>query len=89
LLACRGGFACARPLKLSVRRMSATTHRAVELLMGSVLVGYCAYAIYTGRVMGKFRSYERTENPWSFWTTVLIVLGIGTAFLLGFVSWRN
>jgi len=69
--------------------MSATTHRAVELLVGFALLGYGAYALYTGQVMGKFRSYSRNENPWSFWTTVLITLGVATAFLFGAVSWRK
>jgi len=69
--------------------MSSASHRAVELLVGFALVGYCAYAVFTGQVQGKFRSYGRSENPWAFWTSVLITLGIGTAFLLGAVSWRN
>ena len=69
--------------------MSSATHRAVEIFVGLALVGYCAYALYTGQIMGKFRSYSRSENPWSFWTAVLITLGIGTAFLFGAVSWRN
>jgi hypothetical protein len=33
--------------------------------------------------MGTFRSYSRSENPWSFWTGVLITLGVGIAFLFG------
>ena len=69
--------------------MSTGTHRAVELVVGCALVGYCAYAIHTDQVLGKFRSYSRSENPWSFWTAVLITLGVGTAFLFGAVSWRN
>ena len=69
--------------------MSPATHRAVELLVGFALVGYGTYAIYTGQVQGKFRSYSRSEHPWSFWIAVLITLGVGTAFLLGAVSWRN
>jgi hypothetical protein len=69
--------------------MSTGAHRAVELVVGFALGGYCAYAIYAGQVQGKFRSYSRSENPWSFWTTVLITLGIGSAFLFGAVSWRN
>ena len=76
-------------LNLIVRPMGTVSHRAIELLVGFALLGYGAYAIYTGRVMGKFRSYSRTENPGSFWTTVLIALGISTAFLFGAVSWRN
>lgn len=69
--------------------MSTGTHRAVELFFGVALVGYCTYAMYTGQVQGKFRSYSRSENPWAFWTTVLITLGVGIAFLLGAVSWRK
>jgi hypothetical protein len=69
--------------------MGAAAHRAVELLVGFALLGYGAYAIYTGHVQGKFRTYSRSKNPGSFWTTVLIALGIGTAFLFGAVSWRN
>jgi hypothetical protein len=69
--------------------MSAATHRAIEVLIGFALVGYSAYAIFTGNVLGKFRSYSRSENPWSFWTAVLITLAVGTAFLFGAVSWRN
>jgi len=74
---------------LIIRRMSTATHRAVELLVGFALLGYGAYAIYAGHVLGKFRSYTRSDNPWSFWTAVLITLGVGTAFLFGAVSWRN
>jgi hypothetical protein len=70
-------------------RMSPATHRAVELLIGFALVGYGAYAIYTGKVLGKFRSYSRDENPWSFWTGVLVTLGVGIAFLFGAVSWHK
>ena len=69
--------------------MSAGTHRAVELVIGLAVVGYSAYAIYTGSILGKFRAYHRSENPWSFWVTILITLGIGLAFLSGAVSWRN
>jgi hypothetical protein len=69
--------------------MSAATHRAVELLVGFALLGYGAYALYAGQVIGKFRSYSRDENQWSFWTTVLITLGVATAFLFGAVSWRK
>lgn len=69
--------------------MTTASHRAVELLVGVGLLGYCAYAIYSGNVLGKYRSYNRCENPWSFWTTVLVVSGIGAAFLFGYVSWRT
>lgn len=69
--------------------MSTGAHRAVELLIGFALIGYCAYAIYTGRLQGNFRSYRRDESPWTFWITVLIVVGVATAFLLGAVTWRK
>lgn len=69
--------------------MSPATHRAVELLIGFAMVGYCVYAVNTGYVPGKFRSYSRVEDPWSFWTSILIMLGVGTAFLFGAVSWRH
>jgi hypothetical protein len=75
-----------RPL---VSGMGSTSHRVIELLVGFALTGYGAYAIYRGQVMGKFRSYDRSENPWSFWATVLFTLGIGTMFLFGIVSWRK
>jgi hypothetical protein len=69
--------------------MSTATHRAIELLVGFAMVGYCAYAVGTGRIQGKFRCYTRSENPLSFWATVLIVFCIGVVFLLGYVSWRQ
>ncbi len=69
--------------------MSPAMHRAVEVVVGLALIGYGAYCIYNGQVLGKFRSYDRSQNPWSFWTAVLITLAIGTAFLLGSVSWRR
>jgi hypothetical protein len=69
--------------------MSSGTHRATELLVGFALVGYCAYGICKGRIVGKLRVFTRRENPWSFWTTVLFTLCIGLLFLLGYVSWRD
>jgi hypothetical protein len=69
--------------------MSTGIHRAVELVVGVALVGYCAYSLRAGRIMGKFRSYERSERPWSFWSGIIITLGIGLAFLFGVVSWRK
>ena len=77
------------PLNSDVRRISMTGHRAIELLVGFALVSYSAYAISSGRVLGKFRSYSRSENPWSFWVAVLITFGVGAVFLFGGVSWRN
>lgn len=64
-------------------------HRAVEVLAGLALIGYGAYSVYAGHVLGKFRSYERGANPWSFWTAIAVTLAVGTAFLFGAVSWRQ
>jgi hypothetical protein len=69
--------------------MSTGIHRAVELAIGSALVGYCAFAIYRGEILGKFRSYSRSEHPWTFWASILITFGVGLAFLFGAVSWRK
>jgi hypothetical protein len=76
-------------LKLIVRPMSTGAHRAIELLVGFSLVGYSAYGIWSGRIAGKLRVFNRGENPWSFWMTVLFTLCIGFVFLLGNVSWRD
>jgi hypothetical protein len=69
--------------------MSTGTHRALELLVGFGLIGYCAYAIYTGRVRGTVRTYSRDENPWIFWTAILITLGFSTAVLFGLFHGAN
>jgi len=69
--------------------MTTPNQRAVDLLIGVALLGSCAYAMYTGRSIGKFRVYTRSEEPWSFWAGVLIVFGIGVAFLMGYVTWHN
>jgi len=53
------------------------------------MVGYCAYSMYKGRIFGRLRFYTRSEEPWSFWTTVIIALCIGMVFLTGHVSWRD
>jgi hypothetical protein len=69
--------------------MTTASHRAVGLLVGFGSLGDCAYALYSGDVMGKFHSYNRSENPWSFWTTILVIFSIGAVFLFGYVSWRD
>lgn len=80
----------ARPPDFTVRQMStATTHRVIELLIGFVLLGFCGYELYTGRARGAFRSYDRYEEPWSYWTSMLVKLGITAAFLFGFTRWRD
>jgi hypothetical protein len=69
--------------------MSTGTHRAIELVVGFAMIGYCAYAAYTGSIQGRFRCYTRSEHPWPFWVTVLIAFFVGVAFILGHVSWRH
>lgn len=68
---------------------TATTHRAIELVIGCALLGFCAYELSTGRARGAFRSYDRYEEPWSYWTSMLVKLGITAAFLFGFTRWRD
>lgn len=70
--------------------MSTTTaHRVLELLVGFALLGYSVYEIYVGEARGKFRYYSRYDEPFSFWTSVLLQLGIAAAFLFGASSWRS
>ncbi|HTY51201.1 MAG TPA: hypothetical protein VMB48_16055 [Steroidobacteraceae bacterium] len=66
-----------------------TTHRAVEFLVGIALLAYCAYELHTGQASGAFRSYDRHEEPGSYWTSMLLKLGITAAFLFGFATWRD
>jgi hypothetical protein len=75
--------ASGRPLNFTVRRM--TTDRALELIFGLPLVGCCVYALYTGHLWGMYPNtlFNRDEDPWVYWPTVLITLGIGMAFLFG------
>ena len=68
---------------------TATAHRVVELLIGFALLGYCAYELYTGQARGAYRSYDRQEEPGSYWTSVVLKLAITVAFLFGFTAWRN
>ncbi|MBV9695866.1 MAG: hypothetical protein JO005_02955 [Gammaproteobacteria bacterium] len=66
-----------------------SAHRLVELLVGLALLAYCSYQIYRGEAFGSYRSYDREERPWSFWTSILLQLAITAAFLLGFTAWRK
>ncbi|HYL69771.1 MAG TPA: hypothetical protein VEY89_00530, partial [Candidatus Dormibacteraeota bacterium] len=82
--------ASVRPLNFTVRQMSTgTTHRLIELLVGFALLGYCAYELYTGHARGAYRSYNRYEQPGSYWTSMLLKLAITAAFLVGFTRWRD
>jgi hypothetical protein len=53
------------------------------------MLGYCVYAIDSGDVMGGFAHTIVARTPLSFWTTILVIFGIGAVFLFGYVSWRN
>ena len=68
---------------------AAITHRLIELLVGLALLGFCAYEIYTGEARGAWRSYDRSKEPWSYWTSMVFQLGISAAFLFGYTAWRK
>jgi hypothetical protein len=68
---------------------TATTHRVIELLVGFALLGYCAYELYTGHARGAYRSYDRSTEPGSYWTSIVLKLCITAAFLFGFTRWRG
>ncbi len=68
---------------------AATTHRVIEVLIGLALFGFCAYEIYTGEARGAWRSYDRYEAPWSYWTSMVLQIGITVAFLFGYTAWRK
>ena len=79
-----------RPLNFTVRRMStALAHRLAELLIGLALLVYCGYELYTGQARGAWRSWYRDEQPWSYWTSMVLKLAIAGGFLFGFATWRN
>jgi hypothetical protein len=72
-----------------VKGMTTAAHRSIELLAGLGMVGYCAYSVYQGRIFGRLRFYTRRDEPWLFWTTIIIALSVGIVFLSGHVSWRD
>jgi hypothetical protein len=69
--------------------MTTAARRSIERLVGFALVGYGVYSPCKGRIFGRLRFYTRSEDPWSFWTTVMIAFCIGMVFLSGYVSWRD
>jgi hypothetical protein len=69
--------------------MRLASQRSIEILGGVALVGCCTYSMYKGRIFGRLRFYTRGEDPWSFWTIVIVALCIGIMFLSGHVSWRE
>jgi hypothetical protein len=68
---------------------AATTHRVIEVLIGLALLGFCAYEIFTGEASGAWRSYDRSEEPLSYWTSMVLKFGITVAFLVGYTAWRK
>lgn len=62
--------------------------RLVEILIGVIVMGMVVYSIRTGSVRG-WRLYSREDEPWTFWTSIVVQAGIGACFLLGFVSWKK
>ncbi len=66
-----------------------TTQRGLELLVGMALLGYAAYAVFTGTLQGKFRRFSRSEDPFAYWFGVLITAGVGLVCLVGAAAWRR
>jgi hypothetical protein len=56
---------------------------AGRFLIGVALLGYTLYEVRTGQCRGKWRIYDRYDEPVSFWMSILLQLGISFAFLLG------
>jgi hypothetical protein len=87
---CAAASRARRPLRPVVNRSgTATIHRAIELLIGLVLLGYCAYEIHAGEARGAFRSHGRSAAPVPYWTSLVFELAIAFVFLFGYVEWRE
>jgi hypothetical protein len=56
---------------------------ASRILVGLALLGYTLYEIRAGQCRGKWRIYDRHNEPMSFWTSILLQLCISFAFLIG------
>jgi hypothetical protein len=69
--------------------MSPTTQRAIEIAIGLTLAAYGTYAVYAGQIRGKFRTYYRSEQPGSFWTSVVLTFALALLFLSGIASWHR
>jgi hypothetical protein len=54
-----------------------------RFLIGLALLGYTVYEIRTGQSRGKWRTYDRHNEPWSFWSSISLQLGISFLFLSG------
>jgi hypothetical protein len=63
--------------------------RLVEVFFGVVIIGSSAYAIRNGSFRGAWRSYSRANEPWSFWSAVMVSAALGACFLFGLTSWRE
>jgi hypothetical protein len=63
--------------------MSPANRRVVEVVIGLALLGYTVYEIRRGEYRGKWRIYNRHEDPWSFWSGIVLQFGISFLFLIG------
>jgi hypothetical protein len=57
--------------------------RGIKFLIGLALLGLCVYEVYTGRARGRFRTYDRYDEPWSFWSSIVVKLALTCGFLCG------
>jgi hypothetical protein len=62
--------------------MHGSVPRVVRALLGLVLIAVCVYEIYTGTAQGKFRTYDRYREPWSYWTSIVLTLLISSLFFV-------
>jgi len=66
-----------------------TSNRVVEILVGVAVIAYCTFAVYTGQLFGRTRACDRRQEPWKFWTVIVVALGCAVALLSGFATWRS
>jgi hypothetical protein len=57
-------------------------------LLGAALVIYVAYALAYGRVYARHgvwgKSYSRDDDPWSYWSSIVVYVGLAVALLFIF-----
>lgn len=59
--------------------MSTTGKGILEIVLGFALIGYAAFGVVNGSIVGKWRVYTRRDNPVLFWATAAIAVLIGLA----------
>lgn len=61
-------------------------------ILGIVLLCYVGYGFATGRVYGRYhawgQSFSRDDDPWRYWSTLVIYLLLAFALILFFGRWR-